>query len=469
MNLFSSPEFLKDSATHKQKLSLHPTPPQLTLLGFIFLIGIGSFMLWLPCSVTQPEKSNYLIALFTATSAVCVTGLSTVDPGKFYSLTGQLILITLIQLGGLGYMTLYSLMILAVGKRMSLRDRLAIQQVLDLPGPGGVVRFVQRILILTLIIEGLGGLLLASVWVPQMGWKKGFYFSIFHSISAFNNAGFSLFSDNLMHFQDNHVVLITISFLVITGGLGYPVLSELWIHIKKQVKNRDKFIHWRYLTLHTRICILSTGFLLILGTIVFWLLEVGNSNTFAPMNVINQWCNAFFHSVMPRTAGFNSVNIASMTQASLFFSLSLMLIGANPGGTGGGIKTTTLIIVLNQSISALKGKEELIIFQRKISVSTKNKALATIVFSILWINLVTLILACIEKLDLFKILFEVVSAFATVGLSSGITPLLSPIGQLLIILTMYIGRVGVITLGTALFSGHRRSLLKYPEENLLVS
>lgn len=465
MNLFSSSEFLESAPIKQNKWGFYLTSSQLTLLGFALLITLGSFALWLPVAVTQPEKSHYLTALFTATSAVCVTGLSVVDPGKFYSLTGQWILMLLIQLGGLGYMTLYSLMILAVGKRMSLRDRLAMQQVLDLPGPGGVVRFIRRIFVFTLFIEGMGALLLASVWVPQMGWKKGLYFSLFHSVSAFNNAGFALFSDNLMGFKSNNLVLITISFLVIMGGLGYPVLSELWLRFRDQ----SKPLRWQYLTLHTRVCLLATGFLLIFGTVVFWIFEASNSRTLASMTPTQQWLNAFFHSVMPRTAGFNSIDIANMTQASLFFSLSLMLVGTNPGGTGGGIKTTTLVVVLLQSISALKGKAEIILFQRQISASTQSKALATILFSILWINLVTLVMTLSEKQDLLKVLFEVVSAFATVGLSASFTPMLSPVGQILIITTMYVGRVGVITLGMALFSGHRQSLLKYPEENLLVS
>ena len=443
----------------------HLTPSQLTLIGFLALILIGAFFLWLPFSVTNPASGSFLTALFTSTSAVCVTGLSVVDPSTYYTPLGQVILMALIQLGGLGYMTLYSLMVLAVGKRLSLRERFAMQQVLDLPGPGGVVRFVKRILLMTLCIEGLGMCFLAGVWVPQFGWSKGLFLALFHSVSAFNNAGFSLFSDSLMGYQSNPLLLTTIAILVIFGGLGYPVLSELW----NRFRDPSKPLRWKYLSLHTRVCLIATGGLLVLGTYAILYLELNNPQTLGSMSAFDKLLNAFFQSVMPRTAGFNALDTAKLGQATLFITLILMFIGTNPGGTGGGVKTTTIAVVLFKSLFSLQGRQNLVLFQRKISDSTVNKAVATLLFSLLWINAVTLLLLLTEKKELMVLIFEVVSAFATVGLSTGLTPALSGLGQILIILTMYAGRVGVITLGTAFWLHHRQSLLKYPEENLLVS
>lgn len=441
------------------------TPSQLTLLGFLALILLGAVLLWLPFSVSKPATSSFLTALFTSTSAVCVTGLSVVDPSVYYTPLGQIILMILIQLGGLGYMTLYSLMVLAVGKRMSLRERFAMQQVLDLPGPGGVIRFVKRIFLMTLLLEGMGLLVLACVWVPQMGWRKGLYFALFHSVSAFNNAGFALFSDSLMGFQSHPLLLLTIAFLVIMGGLGYPVLSELW----NRLWDSSKPLRWKYLSLHTRVCLLSTGFLLVFGTYAVLYLELHNPHTLGTMGAFDKFLNAFFQSVMPRTAGFNALDVSKLGQATLFLTLTLMLVGTNPGGTGGGVKTTTLVVVLMKSLFSLQGRPNVVLFQRKISDSTVNKAVSTLFFSIVWINLITVLMMLTEKKDLLLILFEVVSAFATVGLSASLTPTLSEWGQILIIFTMYAGRVGVITLGTAFWWQHRQSLLKYPEENLLVS
>jgi len=447
------------------KVQFQFTPSQLTLLGFAFLILIGSLLLWLPFSVREFRSDQFLTALFTSTSAVCVTGLSVVDPGTYYTIPGQIILLVLIQLGGLGYMTLYSLMLLAVGKRMSLRDRIAMQQVLDLPGPGGVVRFIFRIALFTFFFEGLGFLILAFTWIPQMGISKGLYFALFHSVSAFNNAGFSLFSDSLMGFKSQPLILLTIALLVIMGSMGYPVLSELW----HRLSNRKEPFRWKYLSLHTRVCLLSTTVLLVLGTYAFLYLELHNPQTLANLSPAEKLLNAFFQSVMPRTAGFNALDTSHLTQTSLFFMMSLMLVGANPGSTGGGVKTTTIVVILLQAFYVLKGRQQVTLFQRRISESTLSKAMATVLFSILWINCVTILMTISEKQDLLKMLFEVVSAFATVGLSASLTPLLSPFGQILIIATMYAGRVGVITIGTAIWWKHRHALVKYPEENLLVS
>ncbi len=444
--------------------SVDLSPSQLTLLGFALLIILGALLLSLPISRTGTAPYSFLTALFTSTSAVCVTGLNVIDPSTYYTVFGQVMIMLLIQIGGLGYMTLYSLMLLAVGRRLSLRDRLALQSVLELPGPGGVVSFVMRILRFTLIIEGLGFVLLALYWVPMMG-PKGFYYALFHAISAFNNAGFALFPDNLMQFRDQPGVILPISLLIILGGLGYPIISELW---GRWCQDRRR-LRWRYLSLGTRIGLLTTGLLLFLGTFLFLVLEGARTETLAVLPGWDRLMSAFTLSVMPRTAGFNAIDLATLTQTSLFVTILLMFVGSNPGGTGGGVKTTTVFTLFMRALSVLQGRHAVNVYQRRLGDATINKATATFFISLLWVNVITLFLTLSEPKQAFlPLLFETVSAFATVGLSANLTPLLSGWGQLLIIATMYVGRVGMITLGTAIWSERHTAMLKYPEEGILV-
>ncbi len=436
--------------------------PRLSLLGFLGLILLGWILLALPISHAYVSNTPRLTALFEATSAVCVTGLSLVDISTYYTLFGQLVLLLLIQLGGLGYMTMYSLMLLAVGRRMSLREQLALQQVLDLPGPRGVAVFILKILRFTLIFEGIGAFFLCWAWVPEYGLSKGVYLSVFHSVSAFNNAGFSLFSDSLMSYSSHPVVLPVVAWLVIMGSMGYPVISEVW----SQWQARS--LNWKRLSLHTRVSLLATAALLIFGTLAYLVLDFNQPGTLAERSFPDKLLSAFFMSVMPRTAGFNALDIPLLTQASLFLTLSLMLIGANPGGTGGGMKTTTLVVILRDVYTTLRGQRDSVLFKRRISDATRNKAWATLLLSIIWINVATMCLTVTEHDGLLPMLFEVVSAFATVGLSMGYTPELSTLGQLIIIGTMYVGRVGILTLGMAVWKHRKTSAMRYPEENLMV-
>lgn len=436
--------------------------PRLSLMGFLALIIVGWLLLALPFSHATVQNTPLLTDLFEATSAVCVTGLSMVDVSSYYSLFGQWVLLLLIQLGGLGYMTMYSLMLLAVRRRMSLREQLALQQVLDLPGPRGVASFILKILRFTLILEGLGAFFLCWVWVPEYGLGKGLYLSIFHSVSAFNNAGFSLFPDSLISYSSHPVVLPVIAWLIIMGSMGYPVISEIWSHW------HERRLSWRGLSLHTRVSLLATAALLVLGTLAYLVLEFNQPGTLRERSFPDKLLSAFFMAVTPRTAGFNALDLPLLTQASLFITLSLMLVGANPGGTGGGIKTTTMVVVLRDVYSTLRGQRDSVLFKRRISAATRNKAWSTILLAILWINAATLCLTVTEQDALLPMLFEVVSAFATVGLSLGYTPELSLLGQLIIIGTMYVGRVGVLTLGMAIWQQRKTSAMRYPEENLMV-
>lgn len=434
----------------------------LSLLGFLGLILVGTFLLYLPVSQTHFQANGLLTALFESTSAVCVTGLSLVDISTYYSLFGQLVILLLIQIGGLGYMTLYSLMLLAVGRKLSLRERLAMQQVLDLPGPSGVIAFILKVLRFTLVIEGIGAALLAFAFVPSFGLWRGLYLAVFHAVSAFNNAGFSLFSDSLMGYATHPFVLPVIALLVILGAMGYPVLSELWL------KLRQGRLRWSELSLLSRLGLLSTLALLGVGTLLYLGLETLRPETLGNFSGPEKLLAAFFMAVMPRTAGFNALDIAALSQASLFITLSLMLVGANPGGTGGGVKTTTLVVVINQVLQTLRGRSGSALFKRTISDVTERKAWATLLLSILWINSVTILLTITESDNLLLMLFEVVSAFATVGLSMNYTSQLSAFGQILIILTMYVGRVGILTVGMAIWQQKKSTKAKYPEESLMV-
>lgn len=446
-----------------QKMTL--TPSQLTLLGFALFIFIGMVLLRLPIAVAEPYEPSLLTALFTSTSAVCVTGLNVINPVTYFTLFGQLVVMFLIQIGGLGYMMMYSLMLLAVGRRLSLRDHMALQEVMDMPGSGGVQRFILQVLRFTLIIEGIGAFLLACYWVPQLGWSKGLYYSIFHAISAFNNAGFALFSTSFIEYQDNSLILLVISFLVILGGLGYPVLSEL----TRKIKQRDlQALSWRVLSINTKLGLLSTAILLGGATLLIYAFEANNPQTLGNMPWYQQLLTAFFHSAMPRTAGFNAVDLATLSHVTLFLMVTLMFIGTNPGGTGGGVKTTTIVAIGLQTFSILRGRPEVNVQQRRINMATLNKASATIFLSLMWITFVCMSLQVIENKPFLELLFETVSAFGTVGLSVNLTPTLAPLSQLLLIATMFAGRVGLLTIGTAIWWTRHKSVIKYAEEGLLV-
>ena len=438
---------------------------QVSLLGFLVMILLGTLLLFLPGVTQNPEQNHFLTALFQATSAVCVTGLSVVDITEYYNLWGQIVLLFLIQLGGLGYMTLYSLMLVAVGKRISLQDRLAIKEVLDLSGSGGAIGFVLRIFLFSLFFEALGALILFWRWMPQYGSAKSLYFAVFHSVSAFNNAGFALYSDSLMGFSDDAWILGVLGSLVMIGGLGFPILWELLRGLRIQgIKLR-----WHSLSFHARVSLLMTALFFFGGAVMYYFLESANLATLASGSEKSKLLGALFMSVMPRTAGFNALDIGAMTHASIFFTLSLMLVGANPGGTGGGIKTTTVVVILTRLWADLRGQKDALLMRRRLSLISIQKAWATLFLSLFWINLTTFLLMLSEQdLSVLSLLFETVSAFATVGLSTGITADLSVMGKLLIVMTMYIGRVGILSAAMAFAGQSHRHIMKYPEDNLMV-
>jgi trk system potassium uptake protein len=439
-------------------------------LGFIAVISIGTLLLMMPFATTDGSWGDFLTSLFMSTSAVCVTGLAVVDPNTYFSFWGELILLLLIQIGGLGYMTMTTFLILLIGRKFDLQQRFAIQESFDRPFLQGSRNLVKSIIATTLIFELTGSFLLTYKFSQQYNLSDSLWLGIFHSVSAFNNAGFSLFKDSLIGYSDSIMVNLVITGLIIFGGIGYQVIIEiyLWLeHLREKKKTRF------YFSLNFKVVIRVTFLLLVLGTIAFLFIESQNPNTIADFNFKDKLMAAWFQSVTTRTAGFNTIDNGKLEINSLLITMILMFIGASPSGTGGGIKTTTLSILANCTRSVLRGKESVIVFKRTIPPPLVLKAIAVVFGSVITVIIATSLITFIEfrltsSVAAVGILFEVISAFATVGLSMGITASLSALSQLVIIAIMYIGRVGVILLIAALIGDPRPTAIKYPEENLLI-
>ncbi|XHU95201.1 MAG: TrkH family potassium uptake protein [cyanobacterium endosymbiont of Rhopalodia inflata] len=445
-------------------------------LGFLAVISVGTLLLILPFSTYDYHWNNPIIALFTATSAVCVTGLIVVDTGSYFSFWGQLIILLLIQIGGLGYMTTTTFLILLTGRRFDLRQKLAIQESLDRPlRQENSKTIIRSIIGMTLLFEIVGALLLFNFFTEKYGKIGALWISVFHSISAWNNAGFSLFLDSLVGFQDSLTINFVVAFLIIFGGIGYSVIIELYLWILHKIKKRRERV---FLSLNFKVVISTTAFLLILGTIMFLLVEYKNQNTLASLDFKSKLLGAWFQSVTTRTAGFNSIDIGGMTISGLFLTMGFMFVGASPSGTGGGIKTTTLRILTNCTRSVLRGNDQVVMYKREIPVSLILKAVAVVFGSTITVISITFLISFIEisfhpaffdtEVSSFQVLFEVISAFTTVGLSTGITASLSPLSQLLIILAMYTGRVGILVFMAAIVGEINPRVVQYPEERLLV-
>jgi trk system potassium uptake protein len=436
-------------------------------LGFLAVIVVGTILLMMPFSTSNGTWDSLIVALFTSTSAVCVTGLSVVDPGTHFSFWGQLFIALLAQIGGLGYMTTTTFLILLIGRKFDMRQKIAIQQALDRPGMSGSSQVIRSIIATTLIFEITGVFLLLPAFIPKYGWSQGIWLAIFHSINAWNNAGFSLFKDNLIGYQSSFLVVFTITMLIIFGGIGYQVIMEMYLWLRDHIFKQS--IKTQVFSLDFKVATSTTIILLVIGFVAFFCIEIRNPETFGSLNLRGQLLVAWFQSVTPRTAGFNTIDISKMTTAGLFITIALMFIGASPGGTGGGMKTTTLRVLTSCTKAILQGKEEVLLYDRKIAISLILKAVGVLVGSVATVILATILISLTDpSLDFIKILFEVVSAFATVGLSTGITGSVSTAAKLILIVTMYVGRVGVLLLMSAVLGDPRPTRIHYPEENLLV-
>lgn len=435
-------------------------------LGFMAVILCGTILLMMPFSTSNGTWNDPIVALFTSTSAVCVTGLSVVDPGTYFSFWGQLVILLLVQIGGLGYMTTTTFLILLIGKRFDLRQKVAIQQALDRPGMSGSSQIIRSIIATTIIFEITGIFLLLPAFVPDHGWSYGMWLAIFHSINSFNNAGFSLFKDNLIGYQTSLLVVFTVTGLIIFGGIGYQVILDMYLWLRDRLKRKTTFMVF---SLDFKVAVSTTLLLLVVGTVAFFLIEIRNPETFGKFTFSDQLLLAWFQSVTPRTAGFNTIDIGKMSDAGLFITIALMFIGASPGGTGGGIKTTTLRVLTSCTKAILQGKEEVWLYERKIAINLILKAIGVVFGSLATVLSATVLISLTDpKLEFIQILFEVVSAFGTVGLSTGITGSISTAAKIVIIVTMYIGRVGVLLSMSAILGDPRPSRVHYPEGNLLV-
>ncbi len=436
-------------------------------IGFLALIVIGTILLMMPFATVTGTWNNFIVALFTSTSAVCVTGLAVVDTGTYFSFWGQLTIVLLAQVGGLGYMTMTTFLLLLLGRKFDLRQKFAIQESFDRPFlHGSSSNLMRSIIATTMIFEISGIFLLLLVFVPEYGWSKGLWYSVFHSISAWNNAGFGLFSDSLVGYHSSWAVNLIIPGLIIFGGIGYQVIIEMYLWLVNVIKRKSERFCF---SLNFKVVVSTTILLLVVGAIAFFLTELNNPATLESFSFKDKLLAAWFQSVTTRTAGFNSIDLGNMTTAGLFITMGFMFIGASPSGTGGGIKTTTFRILYNATKSVLRGKNQVVIYQREVPSTLILKAVAVVFGTAASIILMTILISSFDpELDFLPILFEVISAFATVGLSTGITASLTVASKIILVLSMYIGRVSILILIAAVIGDPSPSSLNYPEENLLV-
>lgn len=436
---------------------------RLALLGYVATILVGAFLLTMPFArLGAPHR--LVDDLFTATSAVCVTGLMTIDLGTSYSPVGLAVIAALVQVGGLGTMTLFSLTMLMVGKRLSMRDRLNLREVTEQPGLAGLATHVRGIVAFMLGIEALGLVVLATQTVPEFGWGAGLGIAGFFAVCGPNNAGFSMFPDGLARWQGNPVLLLTLASLTIVGGLGYGVARELLRRFL--LRSPPDF------RANPMIAIVVGGTVLLLAgaTVALWAFEHANPRTFGPMDPATQWLNAFFMAVQPRTSGFNSVETGAMAQPSLLLLVPLMFIGTGPGGTGGGLKLTTAAVLLSSVWAVARGLRDVPLpgLRRRVADEVVLKATTALCLSLTFVGTATFAITALEGLPLLPVLFEVVSAFATAGLSMGITAQLGDASKLILVGTLIVGRLGSVMLLLALFPGRQASPVRFQEERLTV-
>ncbi|MDR5694774.1 MAG: TrkH family potassium uptake protein [Armatimonadota bacterium] len=435
---------------------LELNPAQTIVLGFALTVFIGVVLLSLPFSTADGKGAPLLTALFTATSATCVTGLVVVDTADYYSLFGELVVLLLIQVGGLGYMTSATLFSILVGKRIGLRERIILMEAYNLDTLGGVVRLTRNIVLMALAFEGIGVVLLSLRWIPEFGVWRGLYYSLFHAVSAFNNAGFDLmgnFRSFTQYVVDPYVNLV-VSALIIAGGLGFIVLINL-----------PRFPR---VNLHAKVVLTTSAALIGVGTLSIFLLEGKNPLTLGKLPPAGKLLAAFFQSVTPRTAGFSTLDIAHFREPTLLLLSVLMFIGASPGGTGGGIKTTTFAVLLAAIWTMIRGRQDVEIYNRRVPSVVIYKALTIALVAVALVVTMTILLATLERSKVVPALFEVTSAFGTVGLTTGITPRLTAAGKVLLIVTMFLGRVGLLTFTLAFMRRQAPMRYRYPEERVLV-
>ncbi|WP_309573367.1 TrkH family potassium uptake protein [Deinococcus sp.] len=435
------------------------SPPQLIALSFAVGILIGALLLWLPVTHAVGKSVNFVQALFTATSALCVTGLNVVDPVTTYNRLGQVIILLLIQLGGLGIITFGTSFALLSRRRVNFSERIRLAQQVSALSAGDVLPLIRNIFVYTFGIELVGAALLALHFVPREGWSTGLFYALFHSVSAFNNAGFALYSDGLLGFVGDPLVSMVVAALIILGGMGFLVQLNVVGYLTSRRRNR--------LLIHSKLVLTMMTALLVLGTLAYLGLEWSNPHTLGPLPLWNKVLASFFQSVTTRTAGFNTLDYSLMGLPALFITIMLMFIGANPGGTGGGIKTSTFYVMMASAWSMVRGRRHTSLFGRSIDTETVLRAMTVGLLSLGLVNVMFLLLLLFntnKDVPFVQLFFEAVSAFATVGLSMNTTPLLNPDQHVVLILLMFLGRIGPLTFAVAFSRPESRELVRYPPD-----
>lgn len=442
------------------KISLNPV--RILALGFALVILTGGIILSLPISSLSGEATPFIDSLFVSTSAVCVTGLITIDTGTHWNLFGKTIIIILIQIGGLGFMSFATLTAVLMGRKLGLKERLLMQEAYNAMNLQGIIRMVKYVVGFTFGVELAGAVILSTQFIPLYGWGTGIYYSIWHAISAFCNAGFDLFGNfnSLTQLNGNKVVLTTIMTLIAVAGLGFSVWIEIWNYRTN-----------KRLSLHSKLVITTTLILIFGGAILMFIFEYSNPLTMANMSLADKITNSMFASITPRTAGFNSISIPGMSMASRILSIILMFIGGSPGSTAGGIKTTAFSVLFLTALCVLKGRHNAEAFGRRIEKESVYKAFAVVVIGLSIVVGVTFIMSFFEAAkgtSLEAMVFEATSAFATVGLTEGVTPGLEFGSKVALIFGMYLGRVGPITVLLALSRQKPPAKYQYPEGKILI-
>jgi trk system potassium uptake protein TrkH len=451
---------MENQESNLSNLKIHPS--QFLVLWFAALIVIGATLLNLPLASIDGKSIGFIDALFTAASAVCVTGLTVVNTAAHWTMFGKIVIVLLIQIGGLGIMTMATLIAFLFGKKITLKDRLLMQEEMNISTLQGIVLLTKRVLFLTIVVELMGVILLSFVFVPDFGLAQGIWFSIFHAISAFCNAGFDLLGNSMVDYVNNPLINFTIISLLIIGGLGFYVLMD--IIQRKKLKR---------LLIHSKIVLLISGALLVFGFLMVFIFEYSNPETLGGLNLPGKLMGSFFLSATPRTAGFNTLDTAALGPVTTFFIIMLMFIGGSPGSTAGGVKTTTVGVIVIAIVGLVRGSEDTEIFKRRLPVTMILRAIAIMGIAISLVIITTTILLVTERNTGFSfvdVIFETVSAFGTVGLSRGLTPHLTDIGRIVVTLTMFVGRLGPLTIafGIAQNQHKNKGYYKYPEGKIMV-
>lgn len=445
------------------------TTTQVIVLSFLIVILIGTFLLQLPIATADHQGTPFLDALFTATTSVCVTGLVVVTSALHWSLFGQIVILCLIQIGGMGVVTMATMVMMLLGKKISLRSRILLEDAFNLETLKGLVRFLRKALGGTLLIEGVGAVCYMLIFVPEYGLIKGIWYSVFHAVSAFCNAGIDILGENsLMPYAHNVWVNVITMLLIILGGIGFIVWLDVISIFKEKYHNQNMKGWIRHLTLHSKIVISMTLFLIIGGGFLFFIFEFQNPDTIGEFTFKDKVMAALFQSVTTRTAGFAMISQKALTVPSVITCLFLMFIGGSPVGTAGGVKTSTIAILALTVVSTVKGQEDVTCFNRRISSKIMRKSLAIVLISFLVSIAAIIVMLLFEQGDAVDIIFEVYSALGTAGLSRDYTAMVGSAGKIILCICMYLGRIGPISMVIAFTMKTKQPSVRLPKENVTV-